>query len=251
MILSRTVDAEVFNRVANHPGIRPGLGNGAKPLDFTAALKNLANFGFIGPNGGFIVIHLEPGRYELHTLFDPGCRGSLALKCAAEVFRFLFVETDCTELVTRVPANLKHADFMARRAGFRPLFHLDHGWIDAAGQAIGLQAFSLTLDEWRTQDPTLVAEGEAFHELLRQAGDGEPLHPHEDADHERAAGMASLMARAGNHKKAVQSYGRWAVLSNYRPIQLLSLSPAVYDVGNALVMARNGSLEVLKWLRQQ
>jgi hypothetical protein len=250
MRLFRTTDAEVFNRVANHPEIRPGLGNGAGPLDFTTTLRSLDNFGFACEHGGFLIIHQGPARYELHTLFDTGLRGRAALNACAETLRFMFAETDAEEIVTRAPANLPHADLMARRAGFRPVFRSAYGWDDAP-----VTAFSMTLDEWRVQDGELISEGERFYSMLEEAAardqDHAPLHPHEDPDHERAAGMVCLMAKAGNHHKAVAAHGRWAALASFRPINLLSLSPAVYDVGDALVMARNGGMEVLKWLRAQ
>ena len=167
----------------------------------------------------------------------------------------MFAETDAAEVKTRVPGNLRHADLMARRVGFRELWTLGSGWPGPGGEPVSLRAFAMTLEEWMMRDGTLVAEGEAFHALLREAanrvGDVAPLHPHDDEVHERAAGMACLMAKAGNHHKAVWAYRRWAELAGYRPVNLINEAPAVYDTGNALLQAHKGQLEVLRWSPQQ
>ncbi len=252
--LPRTMDPTLFETVANSPQVRPALGRGSDPLSFAAALSNPDNFALGDSRGGFIFEKHGPGRYELHTLFSNRTRGAKALDLAAQAFRFMFIETDCAELVTRVPANLRHADVMARLAGFRAVWTMRESWPGPDGP-VALRLFTLTLDEWMQRDRALVAEGEAFHRVLaskaREAGWVEPLHPTDDEVHERAAGMAALMAKAGNHRKAIWAYGRWALLAGYRPIQLISESPAVYDTGNALVAVRNGHLEVIQWLPPQ
>lgn len=252
--LRRLTNPRAFNAIANDPEVRPGLGAGVEPLDLAVWVEDLRNYAFGDERGGFVFVCQGDGRYELHTLLAPSMRGAAALKACARALRFMFVETDCTEIVTRVPGNLRAADLWARRAGFREVWTLANGW-PAQDGPVALRLFAMTLDEWMGRDATLIDEGHAFHALLQAAADEEgdtaPLHPHDDDEHERAAGMACLMAKAGNTRKALWAYSRWAVLAGYRPLQLISETPAVFDVGNALVMARSGSLEVLKWLRQQ
>lgn len=252
--LPRTMDATTLNAVANEPDIRRAMGAGSEPLDFSAILADPINFAFADDRGGFFVQHLGSSRYELHTLLTPAERGAAVLSHVADVIRFMFAETPCLDLVTRVPGNLKHADLMARRAGFREVWTLPDGWPGPDGP-VDLRLFAITLDEWMARDPALVAEGEAFHALLSEAatkaGDNTPLHPTDSAEHDRAAGMACLMAKAGNHEKAIWAYGRWATLASFRPVRPVTLNPPVYDVGNALVQFSAGSMEILKWLPQQ
>lgn len=253
--LPRTSDAARLNEIANEPAVRHAMGAGSEPIDLTRALADPANVALADHRGGFLFVRLESGSYELHTLLSREARGATALALAAAAFRFMFTETDCVELKTRTPGNLRQADLMARRAGFRELWTMAQGWPGPDGERVSLRLFGLTLDDWMMRDAALVAEGEAFHALLRtaaaRAGSNEPLHPHDDEVHERAAGMASLMAKAGNHHKAVWAYSRWASMAGYRPIRLVSEAPAIYDTGNALVQARAGSLEILKWLSPQ
>jgi hypothetical protein len=51
----RTLNATVFNTIANDPGIRPYLG-GTETLDLTTTVENPANFCFLNDNktGGHI-----------------------------------------------------------------------------------------------------------------------------------------------------------------------------------------------------
>lgn len=253
--LPQTQDACSLNAVANAPDVRPHLGCGDAPLDFGPALASGQVLAFADERGGFLCEDQGAGRFELHTLLAPQARGAEALRLCAGVLRRLFVATNCIEVVTRVPANLRAADLMARRAGFREVWTMGGVWPGAEGPE-ALRLFAMTLDEWMMRDPTLKAEGDAFHDLLtdaaRAAGDDSPaLHPHEDEVHDRAAGMAALMANAGNHIKAVWSYGRWARLAGYGPLNLISERPAIYETGGTTIRAHNGALEVLEWSPRQ
>lgn len=255
--LPRTMDARHLNAVANASDVRPALGQGVGVLDFGPALEDPAQFlAFADERGGFLVQAMDAARYELHTLLNPEARGACALALCRHVLRYLFTATSCSEVVTRVPGNLPAADFMARRVGFRRLWSMDKAWPGPDGELVSLSAFGLSLDDWMAADPELVAEGEAFHDMLRAAaaaaGDPSPaLHPHEDETHERAAGMACLMAKAGNHHKAAWAYGRWAQLAGYGPLNLISEQPALYETGGTVIAASGGALEVLKWSQRQ
>lgn len=239
----RTTDAALLNRVANDPAIRPHLG-GEGPLDLQPLLSDPRTIALVNEHGGFVFHAHDNTRYEMHTLFLPSCRGKAALWCAAWAFRHLFTTTDCAEIVTKAPASNPAADFMARRAGFRPLFRREAAWPD--GSAITY--FTLTLDEWRGMDATLPDEGHAFHELIetakRSTGSALPIHPDDDA-HDRAAGLSALMARGGQPQKAVWAYNRWAALAGYAPVRLLSLDPPIIDIQDAVLGLRAGELEVL------
>jgi hypothetical protein len=250
--LPRTLDATGINAIANSADVRPGLGMGEGVLDFTEVVSNPLNMTFADQRGGFICQALGGGRYELHTVLAPISRGATALRLCADVLRTLFVETNCIEVVTRVPGNLRAADFMARRIGFREVWTMQGAWPGPDGPT-SLRLFCMTLDEWMMKAPGLKEEGDAFHDLLRQASGSEAteLHPHEDETHDRAAGMACLMAKAGNHSKALWSYGRWAQLAGYGQLQMISENPPIYETGGTLIQVRQGALEVLKWSPRQ
>lgn len=237
-------DPAFWNAVANHEAVRPHIGPGGA-LDLTEALQGPDVIPLATVGGGFLFVNLTPGRYELHTMFLPEARGSAVLRAFREAARHMFTRTDCGEIVTKVAGSNPAARLMAVRAGFRLLFTREAAWPDGTD----LNHFTISLDEWLNLDPTLKGEGEAFHDLLEtaktQAGSTAPTHP-DDAAHDRAAGAASLMARAGQPSKAVWFYNRWAAFAGYQTIELKSEDPPVIDVRDAIVGVREGHLEVLE-----
>jgi len=242
-ILARTMDARFLNRVANDPVVRPWLG-GEGAIDLTGALADPKNIALVGEFGGFVFLWDEATRYELHTLFLSEGRGAGVLPAAEEAFRFLFTATDCLEIVTKIPEGNRAADLMARRAGFTPTFAREAAWPDGSRVVY----FTLTLDAWRAKDSALAEEGKAFHQLIEAAkartGSTMPTHADDEA-HDRAAGAAALMAKAGNAQKAVWLYNRWARLASYQSIEIKTIAPPVIDVRDAVLTVRSGDLEVL------
>jgi hypothetical protein len=240
----RTMDAAFLNRVVNDETVRPFVG-GEGDLDLTPALANPANVALVNEHGGFLFEFHDPGRYEGHTMFLPSGRGAAAFGAAADAFRYLFTRTEAVEIVTKVPGSNRGADLMARRLGFQSMFERQGAWPDGSK----IEYWGLSLDRWRALDKTLPGEGRAFHDLLEAAksaaGSALDTHPDDDA-HDRAAGLAVLMAKAGQVRKAAWAYNRWARFAGYQLIELLSEAPAVIDVKDAIVAVRDGELEVLK-----
>lgn len=237
------MDATFLNEVANHPAVRPMLG-GDGVLDLSTLLANPLNVALQNEHGGFLFCKQDEGRYDLHTLFLRSGRGNALLKAAAFAARYMFTRTDCTEIVTRCPEPNKAADFMVRRCGFRPLFERAGAWADGSS----IRYFWLSFEDWRAQDAVIAQEGHAFHELIEtakhEAASALPVHPDDDA-HDRAAGAAVLMAKAGQARKAAWSYNRWAALAGYAPVALLSETPPILDIQDAVLGIRDGALEVL------
>lgn len=237
------MDARHLNAVANDPDVRPLLG-GEGSLDLTEVMADPRNVALQNEHGGFLFLKQDDGRYELHTMFRRSGRGRALLDAAAFAARYLFTTTDCTEIVTRCPEPNRAADFMVRRCGFRPLFERQGAW--AGGAAI--RYFWLSFEDWRAQDPVIAAEGHTFHDLIeaakRERGSELPVHPDDEA-HDRAAGASVLMAKAGQARKAVATYNRWASLAGYAPIALLSDAPPIIDIQDAVLGLRDGALEVL------
>lgn len=237
------MDANFLNEVANRPDVRPMLG-GLGVLDLGPSLADPRNVALENDHGGFLFVNLGAGRYDLHTLFLPEGRGRPLLEAASVAARHMFTSTDCVELVTRCPEPNRAADLMVRRCGFRPIFERPGAWED--GSAI--RYFWLAFEDWRAIDPLIAAEGRAFHHLIERAkhvaGSRSPTHP-DDPAHDRAAGAASLMAKAGQPRKAVLTYNRWAELAGYAPIVLLSEAPPIIDIQDAVLGLSDGELEVL------
>lgn len=238
------MDVAFMNALANRPDVRPYVGGGSGVLDLRGLVEDARNYCYRYGSGATVFVALDPGRYELHTMVPAEERGQAVMAFAQEAFRYMFTTTDCTEIVTKVPASNQAADLAARRVGFSASYRRPAAWED--GSAVTY--YALTLDEWRAIDELALSEGQAFHTLLEaakiRAGSEMPVHPDDDA-HDRAAGLAMLMARAGNYRKAVWSYSRWARFAGYESIELVSETPPVIDVRDALVTVQGGLVEVL------
>jgi len=245
MDVRRTLDGGLLNRCANDPAVRPFIGNiAAGELDLSGFLDVPFNVALVFEHGAFAFEQHEHGRYEVHTFILPAGRGAGVVPASLAAARWMFTHTDAIEILTKVPETNKPADIMCRRAGFAPVFRRESAWED--GSAITF--FALTLDAWRERDDETLAMGRAFHEALERAkaavGSHLPTHA-DDAAHDRAVGASLLMARAGNARKAVHLYNRWARFAGYAPGALLNDAPATFDVGDAIV-AFTPELEILK-----
>lgn len=236
MTLARTTSSAAFEAVANDPRVRAGLGFGTASLSLDAVVGDLNNFAFGDDEGGFVFEGLGGGRYELHTLLSSSVRGRAALARAGEVIGRMFTETDAAEIVTRIPGNLKHADLMARRAGFAEVWTLEDAWPGPDGPT-SLRLFSMGLNAWMMRDGALPAQGEVLAAALFGA----------EADDvcRRAAGMAAAMIAAGNHDKAVWAYSRWAQLARRAPLRRVAGTPAVFEAADTRLQFHTTHLEIL------
>lgn len=245
--LRRTFDPKRFNEIANHGDVRPWLGGGDGPLDLSALVGNPANVALMGEHGGFIGHKIDQGLYEVHSLFLPEGRGENALECMREGARFMFCATDCAELITKCPDENRGALGLARSAGFQEMFRREQAWRHGGG-LVGCSYQNLTLNRWRGRDPKIEGVGHWFHEKLtaakRAQGSDLPVHD-DDPAHDRAVGASVLMVLAGNPRKAVWSYNRWAMFAGYAPIELVSEAPVVLDVVDAVVTPNGFDMEVL------
>lgn len=234
----RTLDATLLNQVANMEGVREWLG-GDGPIDLTNSLLDTGNYAFTNIYGGFIGHRIFGGRYECHTMFSPnrhGVRDIVALMKYAQ--QFMFVNTDCDELVTKV--NLKHKGqaWLSKHGGFQEQFIKE-----------GYSHQSLPLDRWAATCSTAREEGGRFHKLLEAAkkanGFSLAAHP-DDPQHDAMVGAALLMAKAGNGPKGANVYNRWATFAGYKPVVLLSEQPPVVDFHDAVAgLNSKNELEIL------
>lgn len=247
-MLKRTMDAAFLNGVANHADVRPWLG-GQGALDLTEAVADPANIALQGEFGGFVAIKLEQGVFECHSMFLPEGRGPLAKAAMAEGLRYLFVQSDCIQVVTKCPAGNGAALGAARGMGFSPMFTLEQGWSLADGERGPVDCMGLTFAKWLSRDETVQAKGEWFHQRLEDLtaakGSTIPVHFEEPA-HNRAVGASVLMFEAGNPVKATTSYNLWAKVAGFPTIRLASITPVIIDMDQVVVGISGGDMEVLQ-----
>jgi hypothetical protein len=232
----RTLDAAGFNKIANHPEVRPWIG-GEGEIDLTDTIADLRNHALQIDGGGFLLLARDQGVYEVHSLFLPEARRR-SLAAMRSGMEYMFVETDAFRLVTQVPDSHRAAAALALRGGFKEWFRLEHS-------ALGPSSFvSVELDGWIQGHSAFDAAGDWFHDKLREAK-GTDLHA-DDAAHTRAVGAAVRMIFAGNAGKGVAAYNRWAVCAGYAPVQILSAAPLVVDVVDAVVqIGEDGDMAIL------
>lgn len=243
--LKRTLDGESLTAVANHPDVRPWLG-GEGDIDLRAAVANPLNVALVNEHGGFVAIRHEPAIYEVHTLFRKEGRGAHLIEAAAESFRYMFAATDCIEIQTKVPAGNVAAHRLAQIVGFQPVFEREKAWIGPDGGLASISYRSLSFDAWRAKDNSIERAGNWFRKSLSEGANAEVAA---DPAHDRAVGAAVLMVQAGNARKAVWLYNRWARHAGLAPMTMLSEAPVVLEMtaGTSVlaVEARGTAMEVL------
>lgn len=235
-MIRRTMNADFLNGCANHPEVRPWIG-GVGELDLTATAHNPANICIQCGEGAWIFMPLTSGTYEVHTLFPPEARGKPYFWGAKEAVRYMFTETEATELVTKVPISNAAALGAAKLLGWKERFKRESAWED--GSSVSYRVF--TIDDWSLSDKECLQRGQEFHAKLERVK-GQSSHP-EDETHDRMVGATFLMVRAGNMLKAVSAYNRWAIFAGYAPVQ--AISSKIMDIQDAIVALVDGEAEIL------
>lgn len=226
MRLATPADVQRIEEVCNHPLIRVWTACDGAPPCSGAQYVTAPSFSVIGEEGCFLAKHLDPGRYAIHTNLLPEHRGEFAVEAAKAALAVAFLQTDAMELVTFVPATIPHARLLARRMGFRFLFNRGSIW-PVNGERYGMGFYSLTLDDWIASGACQAA-GAAFHDRLHGELHVE-AHGH-DLIHDSYVGAAIEMIRAGNVRKGIAIYNRWARFAFYESVRIVSEAPLRIDI---------------------
>lgn len=247
-LISRSMDLEWFNALANNEAIRPWLG-GDGPLDFAGVIDDPAHIFIRWEHGGWWLRPLMPTVYDLHTMTHPEGRGRAYFAAAREAMRYVFTETDALEIVTMCPDDNAGARMAANLMGFRERFRREAAWRPVSEdnpQGVGISYRVFNVDDFLTRDREIRSWGEMFHQQLdaakEAAGHGDPAHA-EDDFHNRAVGLCVLCILAGQPEKGTTLYNRLALLSGYATISLAG--PNLIDVRDAVVAVHNGEMRVL------
>lgn len=237
----RTLDPAGFNRVCNHPEVRPWLGWEGE-IDVSSLVENPQNIALWTGEGGFI-LHAGPAAsFEVHTQFTPEGRQNAfaAMKAGLD---YMFTRTSCLQITTFLPDNNPAARGLALKGGFSEWFRRTHPMMGEGAQA------RIDIDQWICGTTELEADGERFHAALgkakAEAGSELPTHAH-DPIHERYVGAAVRMFSRGQSRKAEAIYNRWAANANYQPLTIISDVPPIVDAGDAIVTMTDGEIEVLQ-----
>lgn len=237
--VTRSFDAADINPILNHPAVLPFVTvPGVDKLDATQLLADPANVLLVAEGGGILFIAVEPGIYEVHTNFLPDHRGRHAIRASLDAYRWMFTRTDCMVLQSYVPAFNKATELFCRLIHATREFERKAVWPSPDGP-VDLSFWSIRYEDWVRRTDGLIESGKAFHARLdaEYARHGKKPHAHPDEDcHDRYVGICAEMIYGGQPDKAVILYNRWARFSGYGPIALISRSPIVIDIGEAVLL---------------
>lgn len=238
----RDLRADRINRVVNDPSVFPDVAlAGQESLDLTPVVKNLANIVLMCDEGGIVAHWQEPGLFEIHTQFTERYRGISTVKTVREMLSWLFIHSEAVELLTKIPRNNERALGLVRAIGGKFEFGRDAAHVGISGEVVGVDYYSLRLDDWKYSawaSPGLMAAGHAFHQQLGEKKRAmlhvAEEHP-EDAAHDINVGATVEMIWAGQIDKALTLYNRWARFAGYAEVRLLSRFPLLIDIADSVL----------------
>lgn len=238
MTLIRTFNADFMNTVVNHPEVRvaAGVPEESPDIDMQPVINNIHNILLQDDGGGFLMLAQGNGCYEQHTQYFPTARGTGPLMALREMFMYMFVRTDCTQINTKVHSNNEK------------LLGLAHQYFKPTAEHDSYYYFTLSLEEWAARTKECYNRGKAFHWWL-----GEDNTDHDDDPvHDAQVGAAIFMAEQGNLDKAEHFYNKWALAHGFAPMTIQSVHPTIITVGDLiLTMSNTATLEFEKCLPVQ
>lgn len=247
-MLERHFTAERLNEIVNHPSIYPWIkGAHTEPLDLTGFAANPANVCFVGEHGCVIFQRHQPGIWEFHTCVLPEGRGQWMLDQWKAVSRWMFTKTDAYELMTKCPDGNLASKAGARAVGCTKMFRTGKIW-SVNWELVPVDVYSIILQDWICRAHELAEVGRDFHTRLEskyvKIGKKESIHE-KDETHNIYVGATVEMLLAGQVNKAVISYNRWARMTSYAPISVVSYDPLVIDIFEAKLRITDGDFEIL------
>lgn len=239
MMIQRTKDTQLLNRLVNDPSVFPMVSfDGDTEADLTDFVNNPNNIALASEDKGcFLLIWMEPGVYELHTCFTDKGRGKYVIRAFKEMFEYMFIQTDCYEILTKVPLYNLGADWIARHMGFTFEFECQTRF-RKNGELVDMKFYAMRIQDWIKQAPGLEEEGRRFHDKLHSEKDRLGIHSVDHPDdtvHDKHVGLIMKMIYAGQVVKGVILYNRWAKFCWYAPVDIVSLNPLVIDIKDGYI----------------
>lgn len=245
--LERHTSAERINAVINHPAVRPWIAPGKETLDVTATVSNPDNVLLMGEHGGCMFYKIMPGIFEVHTQTLPTGRGQWTNALTETCAYWMFLKTDCYEILTRVPEGHVAAKTAALSRGMKYEFTRPKECL-FRDKMVDVDIYSFRIQDWIGAADDLIEVGRAFHDKLNAEAlrlGVKTEHHEDDENHNRYVGAAVTMARNGRAVKGVLFYNRWAVVSRHERIALVSRDPVVVKIDHGMfVTIKENDIEV-------
>lgn len=238
----RDFNAARLNRVCNDPSVLPEIAlPGQDHLELTPLVADLRNVALMCDEGGILAKWQEPGIYEIHTQFTERYRGVSAVRTVREMISWLFLHSPAMELQTQVPDCNRGALALVQAISGRFEFERANAWHGPNGLC-GMAYYALRWSDWLYSPWAmggLSARGEWFHSRLDEAKRAFLMPPDAhvpDSAHDVNVGATIEMIFAGQTEKALTLYNRWARFAGYAEVRLISTSPLVIDIQDAVLL---------------
>ena len=248
-MIRREFDATRINTVVNDPSVHPWVclpGQGV--LDLSPVVGDPRNVLLMADRGGLLFVQHEPGVYEVHTQFVKEVRGRAVVEATRAAVHWMFTKTDCMEVLTKVPQGNVAAEALTRLVGGVLDFERSNAWPSDKGQR-AVKFYGLRYADWVRSARALEERGHWFHERLEsekaRLGSAAVIHD-DDPAHDRHVGAAVEMILSGQVAKAIVLYNRWARFAGYAELRVVSASPVIIDIQEALIAVNGDNFEVIK-----
>jgi len=160
-----------------------------------------------------------------------------------DMISWLYINTDCMELLTKIPANNKGALGLVRSINGKFEFSREKVYPLADGTACDIDYYALRYADWLYTGyamAALTSRGKWFHtkveeQKLAMRREAEPAHA-DDPAHDVNVGATVEMILAGQVDKAILLYNRWARFAGYAEVRLISRLPLVVDIADAVLL---------------
>jgi hypothetical protein len=148
MQVHRDIEGELVNRIVHHPEVRPWVLSDKQDLDFRMIANDPRVFLLVGePAIGTIVFsQVVPGVYEAHAAVMPEGRGEWMTQLSEASIRYMFLSTNCIEILTRVMEGHVAAAALARQLDFVPRWSCPA--FRFRGKDVPYTVWGLTMMDW-------------------------------------------------------------------------------------------------------
>ncbi len=121
-MIRREWDAELHNRIANDPAVKPTFGYNQGPTDLSPLLAEPESYILLsnGSDGAVIYEWSAPGVWQAHTMFLPSCRGRRAIDDAKAMIAWMFDHAAAEMLWGQTPMTNRPARMFNRLFGGKP-----------------------------------------------------------------------------------------------------------------------------------
>lgn len=238
----REKHAANLNRLLNDPSVYPWVhGATIGPIDMSGSLQDPDVILLMGQHGGILYHRRQTGIFEIHCQCYPEGRGAWMLSFARACLHWIFTRTECVEVMTRCPEGNLAARSLARAAGMQRHFTNPMGWT-MKGKRVPADIYSIGIQQWMATAPGLAERGEWFcgalaEQCRRHGVDAAPIA---DPAFHRYIGAAFEMFAVGEFHKGCIFFNRYAALSDFTPIVIISAQPMTIAIGGSVAVFREG-----------